>query len=211
MRWLENILRSFLKRRMRSKMDRFYAERADPYQFKTSPFNAARMPVMEAAVSDRRWKRALELAASQGDFTRLLLPLADRVTAVEISEVASARARQALGGAPNLEWVCEDLRSWEPEGTFDLIVLADVLYYLEKPLGRAEFERQFARVHSWLAPGGRLLLVNGFLGEEERARRIGYRERFERLGLRPTSEKVVSIDPKVEPVRCFVWTLEKPA
>lgn len=211
MSFLERARLALLKLRMRRKMDRFYAERADPYQFKTSPFNAARMPVMEAALEGRRWRRALELAASQGDFTRLMLPRAEAVTAVEISEVASRRAQENLAGAANLTWVCEDMRLWEPEGRFDLIVLADVLYYLEKPLGRAEFERQFSRAESWLEPGGRLLLVNGFLGEEERERRIGYRRRFEALGLRLTSERIVSIDPKVEPVQCFVWALDKPA
>lgn len=86
----------------------------------------------------------------------------------------------------------------------------DVLCYLEKPLSRREFDRQFSRVTGWLAPSGRLLLVDGFLGPQEQVRRLGYRERFERLGLKLVSEQLIAIDPAEEPVQSLVSLLEKP-
>ncbi len=210
MRLIHGLTRGVLKVLTARKMDRFFAEREDPYRFRTSPFNAARFNAMEAALGHRRYAHVLEVGASQGDFTERLASRADRVIAVEVSAVACRRAQDRLAGSGHVQWVCDDIRSWEPpRAEFDLIVLADVLYYLEKPFARVEFERQFPRVAGWLGTSGRLLLVNGFLGPQERMRRLGYRERFERLGLKLVSEEVVAIDPAQEPVQCLVSSLER--
>jgi len=129
---------------------------------------------------------------------------------MEVSEVAVRRARERLAALTNVEWVCDDIRSWEPpEPGFDLVVLAEVLYYLDKPFSRSEFERLFSRVVGWMSPGGRLVLVHGFVGDRQRRVRLGYRERFERLGLKLVSERLIAIDPAEEPVQSLVSLLEK--
>lgn len=202
--------RWILKLLTQRKMDRFYAKRDDPYRFRSSRFNQERFEAMVACLGDGRPSRALEIGASQGDFTERLAPRVARLTAIEVSEVAIRRAQDRLAALRNVDWVCDDIRTWNPpRADFDLIVLSDVLCYLEKPLARREFDRQFSRVAGWLAPSGRLLLVNGFLGPRERVRRLGYRERFERLGLKLVSEQLIAIDPAEEPVQSLVSLLEK--
>lgn len=207
---LDTLTRGILKFLTARKMDRFFTEREDPYRFRTSPFNAARFKSMEAALGERSYRRALEIGASQGDFTERLAPRTDHLIALEVSAVAGRRAQDRLAAFDQVKWVCDDIRTWSPSrAEFDLIVLADVLYYLEKPFGRRDFENQFSRIESWLAPSGRLLLAHGFLGPQERVRRIGYRERFEKAGLKLLTEETVAIDSDEEPVRCLVSLLEK--
>lgn len=192
-------------------MDRFYAKRDDPYRFRSSRFNQERFKAMAACLGDGRPSRALEIGASQGDFTERLAPKVARLIAMEVSEVATRRAQDRLTALRNVDWVCDDIRSWEPpEPGFDLIVLAEVLYYLDKPFSRGEFERLFPRIVGWMSPGGRLVLVHGFVGAPQRLIRLGYRERFERLGLKLMSEQLIAIDPAEEPVQSLVSLLEKP-
>ena len=108
---------------------------------------------MEAALGGRRYKRALEVGCAEGDFTERLLKVSDRVSALDISPVALARARARLGG--RVEFVEADVRLWTPpQGSlFDLLVVADVLYYMDRALVKAVFEGLFSSLTSWMEPG----------------------------------------------------------
>jgi predicted TPR repeat methyltransferase len=95
---------------------------------------------------------ALHRSCAEGHLTERLVRKADAVTAVDISSVALARARRR---APSARFREADLMTWEPapgEGPFDAVVLAEVLYYLDRPVVRREFEAMFPRIVSWLKP-----------------------------------------------------------
>lgn len=181
------------RRVVRRKMDRVFGRGRDPYGYQSAPYEIGRLRAMEEALRSRlpaggRFRRALEVGSAEGEFTRRLVPLAESVTAVELSPVALARAREAVDGA--VEWVEADVREWAPPPgvRFDAVVLADVLYYLDKPLVRGEFEAFFPRAAAWLSAGGTLLLAHAVTSSEEAAVRRGYRQRFEAAGLRLVSE-----------------------
>lgn len=195
----------------RRKMNRVFSRREDPYGYDCVPYELERLSSMQAAVRDRRWRHALELGCAEGAFTALLAAGAERVTAVDISPVALERARRRLARASGIEWVCADIRAWEPAdgARADLVVLGDVLYYLDKPGIQDEFDAVFARIAGWLEPGGRLLSAHGFAGEGELKLREGYRRRFQRLGLRLLSESVVGRAAKEGDVRCLLSALRK--
>ncbi len=196
----------------RRKMNRVFSRGEDPYRYKDSPYERGRLAGMEESLRGRRFKHVLEIGAAEGVFTEVLSRLAEKVTALELSPVALARARAALGGKEEVRFFEADVRIWEPEdGTrFDAIVLGDVIYYMDKPLVRDEFERVFERLASWLESGGVILLAHGFAGDAERSLRRGYRERFERLGLTLESEKVLGTAEKEGDVCCLVSLLRKP-
>ena len=112
------------------------------------------------------FERVLEVGCAEGAFTLVLAERAASVTALDISSVAlSARAKIWRAGARGLRRNRHPDLVARPREVFDLIVLGDVLYYLDKPMARAEFEKTFARLKSWLAPGGRILLAHGFAGK----------------------------------------------
>ena len=196
----------------RRKMNRVFSRGRDPYGYKKNPYERGRLAGMREALSGRRFKHALEVGSAEGVFTAALAEQAERVTGLELSPVALDRARAALAGRQGVDFLEADVRVWEPAPgqRFDLIVLGDVLYYMDKPLVRDEFERVFARLAGWLDAGGRMLLAHGFAGERERAVRRGYRERFEHAGLVLESETVLGRAEKEGDVRCLLSLLGKP-
>lgn len=177
---------------VRRKMDRVFGRGSDPYRYDASPYEVARLEGMAKALEGRRYGKALEVGAAEGHFTRRLAGMSDRVMALELSPVALERARAATAGLP-VDFTETDVRAWNGRGgPFDVVVLGEVLYYLDKPLVREEFEEALALIAGWVAPGGRLLLAHGFADAAERARREFYRQRFEARGFRLLSETVVS-------------------
>lgn len=197
----------------RRKMDRVFSRREDPYGYRTGAYERGRLEAMGRCAGGGPLGRVLEVGCAEGAFTRVLAGRADSVTALDISGVALERARRDLESAGGkVRFVETDVRSWAPAPgeTFDLIVLGDVLYYLDKPLARTEFERTFVRLKSWLSAGGRLLLAHGFAGEKEREHRRGFRERFERLGLRLLDEKAVGDPAQSGGVQCLLSLLDSP-
>lgn len=198
------------RRSVRRKMDRVFGRGADPYRYADSPYERARLAAMRAALGERRYRHALEVGSAEGAFTRLLAGAAERVTGLELSPVAAVRARAALAGRAGVTIVEADLRAWEPPGSFDALIFGDVLYYMDKPLVRDQFETVFPRAAGWVEPGGIVLLAHGFAGEAERALRRGYRERFERAGLKLVDERVIGAAKSDADVCCLLSLLTKP-
>ena len=190
----------------RRKMNRQFGKREDPFSYATTPYEAARLEAMDAALGSAPLGRVLEVGCAEGHFTAKLAARSSRVLALDISAVALARARRRAPAAVFME---ADLLSWEPgtEAPFDAVVLGDVLYYLDRPGVAAEFAALFPRIASWLKPGGRLLLAHGFSSDKELAHRRSFRERFEGAGPRLVSETIPAADRGG--VRCLLSTLEK--
>lgn len=190
----------------RRKMNRQFGRREDPFSYGTAPYETARLAAMDEALGAVPLGPALEVGCAEGHFTARLSRRSSRVLALDISAIALARARKR---APKAVFVEADLLTWEPgaEGPFDVVVLGDVLYYLDRPGVEAEFAALFPRIASWLKSGGRVLLAHGYSGDKELAHRRSFRERFEGAGLRLLSE--TSPDADRGGVRCLLSTLEK--
>jgi 2-polyprenyl-3-methyl-5-hydroxy-6-metoxy-1,4-benzoquinol methylase len=192
----------------RRKMNRVFARGADPYDYAHKPYELARLAAMEAALGGRRYKNALEVGCAEGIFTERLSAAADLVIALDISKVALDRARARCQGRP-VSFVESDLRDWAPDArTFDVVVLGDVLYYLDKPGVKDVFEATFPRLAGWLSPGARLILAHGFAGAEEFAHRQSFRKRFEAEGLKLVNERVVEADGSGG-VACLLSVLDR--
>jgi SAM-dependent methyltransferase len=72
------------------------------------------------------------------------------MTAVDFSAAAIERGRAA---SDEVSWVVADIRTWEPDDVYHLVVIA----YLQ--LSVEEFEPLIRRVVTWLTPGGELFMV----------------------------------------------------
>jgi len=87
-------------------MDRVFSRGRDPYRYAESEYERARLAAMEEALRGARpakdggtpYRRALEIGAAEGAFTRRLAGLAGRVTGLDVSGVALRRAADALSG-----------------------------------------------------------------------------------------------------------------
>ena len=104
-------------------------------------------------------RRALAVADGEGRNSVWLAEQGLEVTAVEISDVAIAKARRlAVGRGVAVEFIRADMMSpdWPPPelaGAFDWVVGIFIQF-----VGRDERERQFAAMKRLTRPGGRILL-----------------------------------------------------
>ena len=108
-----------------------------------------------AEVADLEPGRALDLACGEGQNSCWLAALGWKVTGVDFSEVAIARARERADRERlEAEFVCADLLEYVPTpGAFDLVLVL----YLQVPA--VERRRVLARAASAVGARGMLLLV----------------------------------------------------
>ena len=128
----------------------------DPWGHLASDYERERFDWTIAALAGRRFEHALEVGCSLGAFTERLAPHCEHLLAVDISEVAVERARERLAGSPHVRVERRTLPGDMPEGPFDLIVCADVLYYWTAD----ELRGALRSFEAALAPGGVLVAAH---------------------------------------------------
>lgn len=141
--------------------DQLYAADPDPWRFASSDYERDKYAASLAALPPGRFASALEVGCSIGIFTRALAPRCDALLSVDVAEAALEQARIACQ-APHVRF--RNLRipgSW-PEGSFDLIVLSEVLYYLTLD----DLDLTARAVRATIASRGTVLLVH-YLGETD--------------------------------------------
>ena len=103
--------------------------------------------------------RYLDMGCGSGEFTVALARLGvHHITGVDFlprfAESARANAR-AAGVEDRVKIVCHDLRTWEPDQKYDILLSFDSFEHIDTP-------RPFmARMADFLAPGGRAVLAFG--------------------------------------------------
>lgn len=128
--------------------------RADPYQLVQ---NDERRKIERAfsLLDGFHAENALELGCGEGRWTALTARIADKVLAIDLSDLAIRRAR--ANKLANVEFRQGDLTTIGfPPASFDFVFCSEVLYYLSLD----QLEDTVARVNALLQPGGRLLLVH---------------------------------------------------
>ena len=145
-----------------AEFDALYDGNPDPWRMETSAYEAAKYDATLGALPRARYRSGLEVGCSIGVLTARLAARCDRLVALDVS----ARAIERAAARPGCEAVAfrraEVPNEW-PDGAYDLIVLSEVLYFLEPDEVR-EIARLTARD---LAPGGTVVAVN-WLGECDR-------------------------------------------
>ena len=111
-----------------------YAGTEDPWELSTRWYEQRKYAITLALLPRRRYRHAFEPGCSIGILTELLALRCDHVTAVDVADVAirtaDVRLRDAgFRGQVTLARASLD-DAWPP-GSFDLLVLSEVAYYLK--------------------------------------------------------------------------------
>lgn len=118
------------------------------------------------AASQPEGCRVLEMGSGTGRATRLLARSAARVVAFDLSPELVAVAREKLAGLSHVDFLAADVRAFEFEERFDLVVAVDdPLVHLTRGADRDSAFRNAVR---HLAPGGRFLLDAAWFPPERR-------------------------------------------
>ncbi|MGH8255787.1 MAG: class I SAM-dependent methyltransferase [Steroidobacteraceae bacterium] len=112
----------------------------------------------------RPYRRALDLGCGLGLFTERLASRAQEVVGIDISAVAIGRATERARALKNVQLRQGDIMTLgaELDGKFDLVVVADTIYYLPPPIQDTSLKQLVARISKLLAPDGVLLVVNHY-------------------------------------------------
>lgn len=138
----------------RFEFERMYLEKSDPWELRSSPYEREKYRhTLDTILEHRRSpERVLEAGCSIGSFTAMLAEQFAEVVAIDFSDEALARAAEHCLCAGNIHFIRADLQSLNVDGTFDVIVCAEILYYID--------ERHSGAVCTQLQ---RLLAANGII------------------------------------------------
>lgn len=142
--------------------DKLYGDDPDPWRFATSDYERAKYDATLAALPAARYGRALDIGCSIGVLTRALAERCDAIVALDPSPVALEAARARCADEPHVTFRQGSVPALWPDGSFDLILLSEVVYYLDRP----DLDRLAAQVGEAIAPGGDVVLVH-WLGETD--------------------------------------------
>ncbi|MER2263617.1 class I SAM-dependent DNA methyltransferase [Methylobacterium oxalidis] len=133
-----------------------YSADPDPWGFATSTYEHDKYAATLAALRRTRYAAALEVGCSIGVLTRQVAERCDAVVAVDVSAIALEQARARCGDLGHVRLELAQVPEAWPEGSFDLILLSEVVYYLDA----RDVTRLVERVRASLAPGGDVVLVH---------------------------------------------------
>jgi ArsR family transcriptional regulator len=165
-------------RAQRSGAARAFFERLAPHWDRVRSLHAPE-DVVEAAileaVGSKPIRSLLDLGTGTGRMLQLLAPRASRAVGLDASHamLSVARANLEKAGLTRAELRQGDAPPFA-RGTFDLVVVHQVLHYLDDPA------RALREAGKLLAPGGRILVVDfaphglEFLREAQAHRRLGF-------------------------------------
>ncbi|MCD5310101.1 class I SAM-dependent DNA methyltransferase [Kineosporia babensis] len=115
---------------MTTDFEQRYQTDIDPWNYRDSWYEQRKYAVTAACLPRRRYRRVWEPACSIGVLTRLLATRAEEVISSDLSPTAVAQARS--GDVPaNVAWSVQKLPDSPAPTGADLVVLSEILYYLD--------------------------------------------------------------------------------
>jgi cyclopropane fatty-acyl-phospholipid synthase-like methyltransferase len=146
--------------------DKLYAADHDPWNYTSSEYEIQKYAFTLNSLSRDHYSSSLEVGCSIGVMTKQLAVRCDKLLSVDYSETALHQARQRCAEETHVEFAKMRVPADWPAGSFDLIVISEVIYYLS----RADLDALVVRLRHSLAPGGEIILVHYWSGKGVRLR-----------------------------------------
>lgn len=136
--------------------DEVHSESADPWHYTTLWYERRKRSLTLAALPRERYESGVEIGCSIGTLTAELAGRCASLLAVDASSTALKLAAERLAPFPGVATRQLTLPAEWPEGSYDLVVVSEVGYYLAP----AELNQLLGQIQSSMAPGGTLLLCH---------------------------------------------------
>ena len=160
-------------------------------------YQARKQGMLLSFLPARHYHHVLDLGCGIGALCRALAPYAETITGIDVAAAAVSRATSLSQGHVNLAFRQDDIRSFDQAGRrYDLIVVADVLYYAVPPDDEFALEAIARRVAACTEPGGLVLLADHyFFGFDTASRRT--------RAIHNAFRRTPGLSLRIEHRRCF--------
>lgn len=111
-------------------LSRLYAASGDPWDHRSSPYEAGKYDATLTVIGEGPFRLALEIGCGNGTLARRLAPRCRSLLAMECIPAAAALARAALSGFVQASVVQGAAPQDLPDIRPDLVLLSEVLYFL---------------------------------------------------------------------------------
>ncbi|ALZ84569.1 methyltransferase [Pseudomonas oryzihabitans] len=136
-----------------SYFDSLYADSEDPWDYRHRWYEARKRDLTLAMLPHQRYAQGYEPGCSTGELSRRLADRCDRLLVSDGNASAVATASERLADQGHVEVRHLLLPGAWPQGTFDLIVISEIGYYL----GTDGLDTLLSQAQRALLPGGVLL------------------------------------------------------
>lgn len=177
--------------------EQIFAGDGDPWCFETSAYEASKYDVTLAATAGRVYDCGLEVGCANGVLTSRLASLCKFLMAIDLSDSALSLARSRCSDLANVEFSKLVFPTQHLSGSFDLILMSEVVYYWSV----ADISAASSYVRSHLRPGGDLLMVH-WTGETDYPQTGDEAVRLMQVGL--PEFKIICAD-RYERYRLDLW------
>ena len=133
-----------------------YAAAPDPWGLEGGWYEERKRAVLLAALPDASYRRAFEPGCANGAVTELLAPRCGELYSTDVAPEAVAATRTRCRGLGQVRVEESSILDAWPDGPFDLVVLAELVYYFDAR-DRAAILR---RAVDALSPGGTLAAIH---------------------------------------------------
>lgn len=135
---------------------RMYAGSDDPWDFRSRWYERRKRDLTLACLTEERYAHAFEPGCSIGMLTRDLAPRCARLEALDPVPAAVEQARREVAGSDHVRVAQGRVPHDWPEGTVDLVVLSEMLYYFDDTELNAVVDRTLASAR----PGATVVAVH---------------------------------------------------
>lgn len=136
--------------------EKVYKENPDPWNFEKSQYEKDKYLKTLECLPKEKYDRALEIGCSIGVLTSQLAERCHQLIAIDISQSALENAKKRLKESLNVTLDIGSIPDNLPDGSFDLIMMSEVGYYLSmEDLKKAKTE-----IKKKLNKGGDLIIVH---------------------------------------------------
>lgn len=136
--------------------DELYARDADPWGIEAGWYEERKRAVVLASLPRPRYARCFEPGCASGALSVGLAQRCDELVCRDPADRAVEATRSRLAAVPGVDVARGALPADVPDGTFDLVVASEVVYYLDAD----DREAFWSAVEGLLRPGGHLLAVH---------------------------------------------------
>lgn len=139
-------------------------ETEDPWNY-SSPYELKKYAHTLQMLPPETPKSALEIGCAEGIFTAMLAEKVERLTALDISDVALERCRKRCNKFTHINFLQHDISDGPPGGSYELIVCSEILYYLKDQNVLKNFATKITQA---LRDGGHILMTHSNMVTDDR-------------------------------------------